>query len=346
MTKNGMTRTSADDYWRTDPNVIRRFLQQHNQYEQLCAEVEYIMRKRIGQAGIEIAHTTSRAKTLNSFLEKLTRKSYENPFEQVTDFAGVRVVCLYRSDLVQLEQIVTDEFNIVEKIDKLRDMSPSEFGYGAIHYVVKLGKSTRGARYDDLKDLFCEVQLRTVLQDAWAIIDHHLIYKQESDVPSVLLRKLNGLSGLFETADDSFDSIRSERARYLKEVEATVYSDEEFLENELNRDTFLSFLEWKFPDLPLHAEGMPNQIDHALNALHNIKGSNMKTLKDLNAEYEKVANRSDEVFKLLLADSPLARGGCIRLKYSLALLHDEILTDEGTPEEWAEVVRVYKNKSA
>jgi len=341
MKKGGITQSSADDYWRNDPDVIKRFLQQQGQYQQLCAEVEYILRKRIGQLGIEIAHTTSRAKTLNSFLEKLTRKSYGNPFEEITDFAGVRIVCLYRSDLAQLEKMVTDDFRVVKRIDKLRDMPPSEFGYGAIHYVVRLGKSIRGARYDDLKDLLCEIQLRTVLQDAWAIIDHHLIYKQESDVPSILMRKLNGLSGLFETADDSFDNIRSERLRYLKEVEASVGSDEEFLSNELNRDTFISFLKWKFPNLPPHAKGQSQQIGHALDALRDLKGTEMKTIRDLNTEYEKVKTNSDEVQKLLIANSDYAKAGCIRLKYSLALLHDEILSSAGTPSKWTKIIRTY-----
>jgi ppGpp synthetase/RelA/SpoT-type nucleotidyltranferase len=63
----------------------------------------------------------------------------------------------------------------------------------------------REPRYDDLKKLVCEIQVRTVLQDAWAIIDHHLSYKQESDVPKILRRKLNSLAGLVETAHDQFD---------------------------------------------------------------------------------------------------------------------------------------------
>jgi len=346
MTEDAMIRSAVDDYWRSAPEVIRTFLQQREQYQQLCNEVEYIMRKHIAQKGIEIAYTTLRAKTLNSFLDKLSRKSYENPFEEVTDLAGVRVVCLYRSDLAQLEEIVSNEFRVVEKFDKLRNMSPNEFGYGAIHYVVQLGKRARGARYDDLKDLLCEIQLRTVLQDAWAIIDHHLVYKQESDVPSVLLRKLNGLSGLFETADDSFDSIRNERERYLQEIKESIDSDDTFLKNELNKDTYLSFLEWKFPDLPPYSEDVPNQLDFALGSFRLIEGVQIKTLGDLNSEYEKVRNRSDGLFKLLSADSSNARNGCIRLKYSLALLHDEILAGRGTVGVWAKIVREYKSKSA
>jgi len=331
-----------DDYWRNSPELIKRFLEMNERYKLLCSEIEYIMRKLIVENRIEIAHVNSRAKTLDSFLEKLSRKYYDNPFDGITDFAGVRVVCLYRSDIQQLEQIVNSEFEVIEKVDKLQNMSPNEFGYGAIHFVVKLGKNTRGARYDDLKNLLCEIQIRTVLQDAWAIIDHHLAYKQESDVPSILIRKLNGLSGLFETADDSFDNIRNERDKYLKEINFSTENDEKFLMNEINRDTLVLFLKWKFPEIPPYIQGMEQQLSSALRALRSIKKVTIETLSDLNAEYNKVGNKADELSELLSKRSKNALSGSIRLKYSLALLHDEILDNFGSSKEWVKTTRNYK----
>lgn len=153
-------------------------------YEQLCAEVEYILRKRIADRGIETSSITSRAKTLNSFLEKLQRKHYESPFEQLTDLAGARVVCLYRSDIAKVADIIRAEFVVAEDVDKLDELGVDQFGYGARHFIVRLGKTSSGARYDDLKNLPCEVQIRTVVQDAWAIIQHHMVYKRESQVPT------------------------------------------------------------------------------------------------------------------------------------------------------------------
>jgi ppGpp synthetase/RelA/SpoT-type nucleotidyltranferase len=304
------------------------------------------MRKLIASKGIDVAHTTSRAKTLNSFLEKLSRKSYGNPFDEITDLAGVRVVCLYRSDIPRLEAIVNSEFAVIEKVDKLRNMSENEFGYGAVHYVVKLGSEARGARYDDLKNLVCEIQLRTVLQDAWAIIDHHLVYKQESDVPSVLLRKLNGLSGLFETADDSFDTIRKDREHYLQEVTKSAASNETFLKNELNKDTLLSFLKWKFPDLPPYAADTHSQLASSLRAIRLVNAGAIKTLGDLNAEYDKAGEKANKLYGLLSRKYARIRNGSMRLKYSLGLLHDEVLNAPGSSKEWVRVVREYKIKEA
>ena len=57
------TRTpTPDDIWQPDPETVRRYLTVRRDYEQLCVEVEYILRKRIGERGIETAAITSRAK--------------------------------------------------------------------------------------------------------------------------------------------------------------------------------------------------------------------------------------------------------------------------------------------
>jgi hypothetical protein len=109
----------------------------------------------------------------------------------------------------------------------------------------------REPRYDDLKKLVCEIQVRTVLQDAWAIIDHHLSYKQESDVPKILRRKLNSLAGLVETAHDQFDQVRNEREDYRKRVKTDLTGDDAFLNQEANLDNLIEFLTSRFPNSPI-----------------------------------------------------------------------------------------------
>lgn len=234
--------------WEEHPDVIRDFLAIRPQYEQLCSEVKYILEKRLQESEIEVSTVTSRAKTLPSFAEKTARKGYDDPLADTTDLAGVRVVYLYRDDQLRIETIIENEFRVVEKIDKVGVREADEFGYGALHYLVKLGKKSSGARYDDLKALMCEIQVRTVLQDAWAVIDHHLSYKNEADIPKQLRRKLNSLSGLFETADDQFDHIRQERTDYLERVRKLRDDPAAFLSQELNLDTFAEYIKWKFPD--------------------------------------------------------------------------------------------------
>jgi len=236
--------------WKENTESIKRFIDRQPDFEKLCAEVAYILNRELGKEEIEFSTITYRAKTLNSFLEKIQRKSYRDPISEITDFAGVRVVCLYVDDLARLEKVIGEQFEVVEKIDKLTDRKADQFGYGAIHFIVRLGQNASGARYDDLKNLVCEIQTRTVLQDAWAIIDHHLVYKNESNIPTVLRSRLNRLAGDFQSADRKFSDLRAEREEYLQEVKDSEISSEQFLENELNLDSFVRYAHWKFPELP------------------------------------------------------------------------------------------------
>lgn len=90
-----MSDAIEDVAWQNEPALVQRFLADRPRYEELGHEVAFILRKRLEQAGVACAGVPSRAKTLGSFLQKLERKRYESPFEQVFDFAGARVLCLY-----------------------------------------------------------------------------------------------------------------------------------------------------------------------------------------------------------------------------------------------------------
>ena len=235
--------------WENNPELIRSYYDRLPIHERLCEEVKYILEKKIKSSGIQIGHLTSRAKTLESFCEKIERKAYDNPLQEITDLSGVRVVFLYVSDKEKLEQLVNEEFEIHEIVDKLGDKGVEEFGYGAFHYIVSLREQHAGARYDDLKGVRCEIQIRTILQDAWAIVDHHLSYKHEEDIPKQLKRKLHALSGLFEAADDQFERIYHARIQYQNNVKNSISVDaKSSLENDINLDNLLGYMAWRFPD--------------------------------------------------------------------------------------------------
>jgi putative GTP pyrophosphokinase len=260
--------------WEEHPNALRQFIDARSNYEALCSEVAYILENKLTAAGIRSAAITKRAKTLKSFAEKISRKHYKGRLDEITDLAGVRVVFLYKKDRRAIERLIEDEFEIIEKVDKNEDRNPDSFGYGALHYLVHIGKKSSGARYDDLKGLICEIQVRTVLQDAWAIFDHHLSYKQEADIPSVLRRKINSLAGLFETADDHFDQLNVERRKYLKRIKKTITGKTKSTQ-QLNVDSFRELLRNRFPTLP---EG---NAAFAAGTLENLRRYGYHTFADL-----------------------------------------------------------------
>lgn len=333
------TNNSSEEIWRRNPEIVRQFLQRRIDYEQLCVEVEYILRKRVTEKHIEIASITARAKTLNSFLEKLQRKSYEDPFKELTDLAAARVVCLYRSDIRIIADMVREEFDVVEDIDKLDELGVDQFGYGARHFLLRLGKTSSGARYDDLKQLICEVQVRTVVQDAWAIIQHHMVYKREAQVPTHLQRKLNSLAGLFETVDDQFERIREERQAYLTEVRDSLQRPDAFLENELNLDSIKEYLKWRFPGRGLEAwDGQTRMVLDALLA------ADLKTLRDVDSIVSSTASRRQAVVRELEATLPPKRAedgtlpANIEIALALALTAPEGRTSIPFGPVWVDII--------
>lgn len=229
------------------PHIVKQFLQLIPLYQPLCIEVAYILEKRIREAGIEFSSIVHRVKSLESFADKIERKNYTDPISETTDFAGVRIVYLYKSDFGKIEQIINTEFNVIEKVDTIKEKGTEKFGYAAVHFLATIGRESSGARYDDLEDMICEIQVLTILQDAWAIIDHHLSYKQESAVPEMLKRNLSRLAALFEDGDDKFDALRREREAYVIEIESKYDHRTDFLKQQIDLDTVKAFLKWRIP---------------------------------------------------------------------------------------------------
>lgn len=335
-----MEENKLDTVWQTNPETIKKYFEQKNDYEQICAEIAYILKKELSKNSIEYSAVSYRAKTLNSFLEKIVRKTYQDPFKEINDFGGVRVVFLYQNDFVKIEALIKKEFNVIEKVDKLNDKGIDKFGYGAIHYIVKLGKNSSGARYDDLKNLPCEIQVRTVLQDAWAIIDHHLAYKNESQIPSSLQRKLNSLAGLFETADNQFDILRQERQNYLIEVKESITSND-FLANELNLDTFTEFLKWKFPNKKV--ETFTGQAELVFTDVAKLTINNLEDLNKIIDKYIKnLPTLRKEIMKVYSSMKLSDWSSSVETAYLVAIEYEDFSKSVGLKSSVIKILSSYK----
>ncbi len=330
-------------FWEGHAQTIREYLEKRPLYEDLAAEVAYMLKKRLAKTGIEYSAITWRAKTLDSFCEKAVRKGYKSPLEETTDIAAVRIVYLYVSDIEQIAHEIRDVFNVVEESDKTLSES-DQFGYTAVHFLVKLGTKVKGARYDDLTDLLCEIQVRTILQDAWAIVDHHLLYKRESAVPASLKRKLNALVGLFETADYQFDKINSERLRYRTDVGSKLERGEKtIIDQPLNLDNLIAYMAWKLPD---RLEGSTEDCAILLNDLNS---NGFQSLRQLDEAVDK-ANAAVLAYEEALP--PMEKGTSLKSKYdqvgmlrtTMKMVNDEYLVSTAGSKKYTEKVREYRTR--
>ena len=146
-------------------------------YENLTAAVVSILESLLRVNNIDFLAVSGRTKTLESTTEKIRRKNYKDPKAQLTDLSGVRVILYFESQVDRASKLIENSFRVDPKNSMNRDaiLSIDQIGYRSVHYVCDLGQSrTCLPEYAHLVGLKFEVQLRTVLQHAWAELAHDL----------------------------------------------------------------------------------------------------------------------------------------------------------------------------
>jgi len=235
------------------PNAWRlRYRARQDAYEQLCEELLFSLRRGLVSRGVKIHSLTARVKSEESLAEKAKRKAWVKPVETATDIVGARVVVLFLSDLPAVAEIVHELFDVIRVEDLVEGPDPSAFGYMSQHFDARIASQHSGPRYDELKDIVFEIQVRTILMDAWANVSHHLAYKNESSIPEELRRDFSALSGLFYVADKHFELFFSRSGLVETDTERQLDLSGAG-ELALNLETLVAFLRKRYADRE-HAE--------------------------------------------------------------------------------------------
>lgn len=212
-------------------------------YENLNALVRSTIESLLKKEGIEILSVSGRAKTTESFAEKIERKGYSNPAQQMTDLCGIRIITYIEDDVDKVCAIIEKSFKVHfdKSLNKSDELEVDRFGYRSVHFVCDLGKKRTGLpEYDLYEGMLFEVQVRTVLQHAWAEIEHDRSYKFSGALPSPLKRRLHLIAGMLELADREFNSIAQELETYSVEVSEKTKKGE--LDVELNTTSVIQYL--------------------------------------------------------------------------------------------------------
>lgn len=169
----------------------------------------------------------TRIKSFSSYYKKILRLrndqlSDDNKnFVTLTDMMGIRVICAFLEDLAEVQKQICQSFEVKEIEKKGAEQSFREFGYESIHILVKIPEDCRpGIKEPALpEDVVCEIQIRTILQDAWAEVEHELIYKSEfNPFDKPLRRKLASINASLTLADMIFQEIRDYQNKLQYEI--------------------------------------------------------------------------------------------------------------------------------
>ena len=264
--------------------------------EKLTARLSEILQ----EAGIIVASVESRVKTESSLAGKLALKGAKyKTLADITDIVGMRVITFYLDDVDKVASALERHFEVDwdNSVDKRKLHEVDSFGYLSLHYVCRV----------PYMDYRVEVQMRTLLQHAWANMNHDTGYKSGVEIPREYVRNMNRLAGMLELADEQFSRIRTELTDYRRRMRALVASGN-LDDAPLDGDTFRSYLE-------LNPFGPLNQRIAALNQaevqevplipyLAVFKGLGCKTLGDVDRMIKEYAEGAYQIacYQISLTD--------------------------------------------
>lgn len=210
-------RINADEYQKLRPFYVTF---SHTIYE--------ILRQAIMDQEIKVASIQARAKSVESFSRKCAEHSevnaqqpkYAKPLSQITDLAGGRVITFFLDTVGDVESLVEDQFQVLEKSDKGALLQAEDrFGYQSIHYLLKLKDTRTGLpEYRKFIDVIFEVQVRTILQHVWAEIEHDIQYKSVEAIPLPIRRRFMRVAASLELMDGEFQAIHDEDEGHRKKA--------------------------------------------------------------------------------------------------------------------------------
>jgi putative GTP pyrophosphokinase len=186
-------------------------------HDRLTDAVEALLKNLLNTQKIDFLSVEGRTKSHSSILEKCDRKNYNNPKEQLTDISGIRIITFLESQVRQIVDLIRINFNVDEpnSLDRAEILGSDRMGYRSVHFVCKLSSSRRELpEYSGLQHLKFEIQIRTVLQHAWAELAHDRSFKLGLELPTNIQRKLNLHAGMLEIVDSAFDEIAREVDEY------------------------------------------------------------------------------------------------------------------------------------
>lgn len=82
----------------------QEFLKANPLYQRLSFNITESLKFLLKDSGIPYLDVYSRVKEFDSFFDKIDRKQYKKPFDQIEDICGLRIVCYYPSDILQIKK--------------------------------------------------------------------------------------------------------------------------------------------------------------------------------------------------------------------------------------------------
>ncbi|MFW6101874.1 MAG: GTP pyrophosphokinase [Bacteroidota bacterium] len=196
----------SDKFYNTENMLIRSL--EENEYLYLSAargiatKLENLNDEfKYRRARNPIHQIITRIKTPRSIINKLRKRGYElsvkSARENISDIAGVRVICSYIDDIYLIADLLTaqDDIKIIRASDYIK--APKQNGYRSLHLVVTIPVFLS----NENQHVKVEIQIRTIAMDFWASLEHELAYKVSDGKNEYISRELKACADIIATTD-------------------------------------------------------------------------------------------------------------------------------------------------
>ncbi|MDR7122481.1 GTP pyrophosphokinase [Rheinheimera soli] len=251
-------------------------------HKALTESVVTIMQNLLKNRGVDYLSVTGRTKDKASVLDKIKRKNYKDPQIQLTDLTGIRVITYLESDISVVSEVIESTFrvDIDNSLNQDERLHVNQIGYRSVHFVCDLGGiRSKLPEFLGLLGLKFEIQVRTVLQHAWAELAHDRNYKFNSTLPKDIERSLYLYAGMLEIADKGFDELSRKIDAYTEDVKRkTSTGNLNFTIDSVSLNEFVEG--WaKTNKIVLHEVPIKSDLSDLVNELRQF---GIKTAEDLN----------------------------------------------------------------
>ncbi|MCE5346059.1 MAG: GTP pyrophosphokinase family protein [Bacteroidales bacterium] len=186
--------------------AIRSFLETENLYLSATREIATKLENlndefTYGKDRNPIHQIKTRVKTPKSILDKLARRGLElsvrSARENLTDIAGVRVICSYIDDIYLIADLLTsqDDIEVIRISDYIKNPKPN--GYRSLHLIVEVPVFLSTGP----EPVKVEIQIRTIAMDFWASLEHELSYKFPDEKIEAVTKELKDCADVIASTD-------------------------------------------------------------------------------------------------------------------------------------------------
>ena len=203
--------------------------QLHQRYQEFCtrypnAAADFLgaIEDVLSDAGLTYDHVTARVKEWRSLRSKSRKRRpdgtlmYPHPWQDIHDLIGVRVTTYHSTEIPRIIEALTEVFEVRRSVDKTAQTRVSgSFGYGSHHLILQVPPARVTPVLQAYAGREFEVQIRTVLQHAWAEFEHDIRYKRRGNTGKLapeVDRAFTLAAGLIELADQQFDLIAAQQS--------------------------------------------------------------------------------------------------------------------------------------